>query len=174
MDCLDKERPSMSMVITDPIFDLAYTELLISCQADGCLIFFPETIKEPASDPVDIWAIRMAQYARESGWSSEASGKVLCPEHTDLSKQKRKHSYFPKMSDPQTQREQTSLKQLGAVAQARQIRLQAERQVLAQRERHDLSPPNTRLEQLRTLRTLGGTAQPHPQNGGSTHASQSK
>jgi hypothetical protein len=39
------------------------------------------------------------------------------------------------MTDPQTQREQTSLKQLGAVAQARQIRLQAERQVLAQRER---------------------------------------
>jgi hypothetical protein len=37
------------------------------------------------------------------------------------------------MSDPQTQREQTSLKQLSAVAQARQIRLQAERRALAQR-----------------------------------------
>jgi hypothetical protein len=75
------------------------------------------------------------------------------------------------MTDPQTQREQTSLKQLSAVAQARQIRLQAERQGLAQRERRDLSPPNTTLEQLKTL---GGTAPPHPQNGGSTHASQSK
>jgi hypothetical protein len=76
----------MSISAADPIVDYAYTELLISCQTDGCLMFFPETIKEPADDPVDVWAIRMAQLARESGWSSEASGKVLCPEHTDLSK----------------------------------------------------------------------------------------
>jgi ATP synthase in type III secretion protein N len=39
------------------------------------------------------------------------------------------------MTVPQTQRERTSLKQLSAVAQARQIRLQTERQALAQRER---------------------------------------
>jgi hypothetical protein len=86
MDCLDKERPSMSMVITDPIFYLVYTELLISCQADGCSIFLPETIQKPASDPVDVWATTMAQFARASGWSSNASGKVLCPEHTNLGK----------------------------------------------------------------------------------------
>jgi hypothetical protein len=39
------------------------------------------------------------------------------------------------MFDPQTQRERTSIKQLSAVSQARQIRLQTERQALAQRER---------------------------------------
>lgn len=39
------------------------------------------------------------------------------------------------MTDPQTQREQTSLKQLSAVSLARQIRLQTERQLLAERER---------------------------------------
>jgi hypothetical protein len=39
------------------------------------------------------------------------------------------------MTDPQTQREQTSMKQLAAVSQARRIRLQSERQLLAERER---------------------------------------
>jgi hypothetical protein len=39
------------------------------------------------------------------------------------------------MTDPQTQREQTSIKQLTSVSQARQIRLQTEREALAERER---------------------------------------
>ena len=39
------------------------------------------------------------------------------------------------MSDPQTQREQTSIKQLKWVSRARQIRLQTERNALAERER---------------------------------------
>jgi hypothetical protein len=81
-----KKHRLMRISAADPIVDYAYTELLISCQADGCLMFFPETIKEPASDPVDMWAKTMAQFARASGWSSNASGKVLCPEHADLSK----------------------------------------------------------------------------------------
>jgi hypothetical protein len=39
------------------------------------------------------------------------------------------------MTDPQTQREQTSIKQLTSVSKARQIRLQTEREALAERER---------------------------------------
>lgn len=39
------------------------------------------------------------------------------------------------MTDPQTQREKTSLHQLTSVSQARQIRLQTQRQALAERER---------------------------------------
>jgi hypothetical protein len=39
------------------------------------------------------------------------------------------------MTDPQTQREQTSVKQLKSVSQARQIRLQTERVALTERER---------------------------------------
>jgi hypothetical protein len=39
------------------------------------------------------------------------------------------------MTDPQTQREQTSIHQLTSVSQARQVRLQTEREALAERER---------------------------------------
>jgi hypothetical protein len=38
------------------------------------------------------------------------------------------------MPDPKTQREQTSIKQLTSVSKARQIRLQTERETLAERE----------------------------------------
>lgn len=60
---------------------LAYSELLISCQVEGCGSVFQPTLDEPATDPVEEWAKGMANRAREAGWSESADGRVLCPKH---------------------------------------------------------------------------------------------
>jgi hypothetical protein len=67
--------------MSDPIAELAFAELLICCQVDGCPNVFEATLKERASDPVDDWADRMAKLAREAGWLAEESGRVVCPTH---------------------------------------------------------------------------------------------
>jgi hypothetical protein len=68
-------------IATDPIFETACAELLISCQVDGCQNIFSKTLEEPATDPVEVWAAKMTKLAHESGWSYDADGKVLCPQH---------------------------------------------------------------------------------------------
>lgn len=68
----------------DPIEELAYGELLISCQVEGCQNLFQNCLDEPATDPVEVWAKKMAQSARDIGWSSDFKGKVLCPLHSNL------------------------------------------------------------------------------------------
>ncbi|MFZ3000382.1 MAG: hypothetical protein WA071_08625 [Undibacterium umbellatum] len=68
----------------DIIKNLAYTELLIACQKPGCQNLFQRTIEEPSADPVDEWAKRMANFAREAGWIVDASGRVLCTMHSRL------------------------------------------------------------------------------------------
>jgi len=60
---------------------LAYSELLIACQANGCSHVFQPTIDEPATDPVEDWAKRMTDLAYEAGWSVSVDGRVLCPTH---------------------------------------------------------------------------------------------
>ena len=60
---------------------LAYSELLITCQMDGCNHVFQPTLNEPATDPVDDWAKRMTELARKAGWSVSVDGRVLCPIH---------------------------------------------------------------------------------------------
>ncbi len=65
----------------DAIETLAYSELLISCQVDGCTSVFQPTLDEPATDPVEEWAKEMTNRARKVGWSVSADGQVLCPKH---------------------------------------------------------------------------------------------
>lgn len=60
---------------------LAYSELLITCQADGCSHVFQPTLDEPATDPVEVWAKRMTGLARKAGWAVGIDGRVLCPIH---------------------------------------------------------------------------------------------
>lgn len=66
----------------DHLENIAYCELLISCQYDGCHSILEKSIDEPATDPVEEWAKRMAVHAREMGWSSDCEGRVLCPIHS--------------------------------------------------------------------------------------------
>jgi hypothetical protein len=72
---------------TDPIFDIACAELLISCQVDECQNLLAQTLEQPATDPIDVWAKLMSKHAHEAGWSSDADGRVLCPQHAHLGKQ---------------------------------------------------------------------------------------
>ena len=65
----------------DAMETLAYSELLISCQVDGCSSVFQPTLDEPATDPVEEWACDMTNRARKAGWSISADGQVLCPTH---------------------------------------------------------------------------------------------
>jgi RES domain-containing protein len=65
----------------DPISELAYTDLMITCQIDGCANVFEASLREKPSDPVQDWADRMAKLARDAGWTAEDSGAVVCPTH---------------------------------------------------------------------------------------------
>lgn len=67
--------------LPDPIETLAFTELLISCQAESCPNVFQKSLEEPATDPVEMWSRKMARLAREAGWVSDSTGLVLCPTH---------------------------------------------------------------------------------------------
>lgn len=66
----------------DPIALLAYSELMISCQVNGCIEDLQESLVTTASDPVDEWANSMSEKARSLGWSSDSNGSVLCPKHS--------------------------------------------------------------------------------------------
>jgi hypothetical protein len=68
-------------LLEDPIEIQAYTELMISCSIDGCVEDFQESLTNPAKEPVEAWAKIMAARARESGWASDGSGRILCPLH---------------------------------------------------------------------------------------------
>jgi hypothetical protein len=70
--------------IKQSIQDLAYIEIIVSCQVKGCLELFEPSLDEPATDPVDDWAENMARRAIQAGWSADADGLVLCPSHTHL------------------------------------------------------------------------------------------
>lgn len=72
------------MTPTDPIEDLAYTVILISCQTVGCPNMFEPSLNEPFTDPIDLWAVDMAVRARQAGWSTGADGSVHCPAHGEL------------------------------------------------------------------------------------------
>ena len=80
-------------ILSDPIADVAYTELLIACQVDGCPNVFQKSLEEPATDPVELWATAMAKLAREAGWSTDATGRVLCPTHRHLDAPKSEDSF---------------------------------------------------------------------------------
>jgi len=73
----------MSDVFDDAIARQAYSELLISCQAENCTEDFDACFQEPASDPVEKWANEMAVKARLAGWAVDIKGCVVCPEHFD-------------------------------------------------------------------------------------------
>lgn len=70
--------------LDDPIVAQAYSELMINCQREGCLEDYSESLNQPAEDPVEKWALDMAEKARLSGWSSNKDGVVLCPIHSKL------------------------------------------------------------------------------------------
>jgi len=65
----------------DPIEALAFTELVIACQVDGCRNIFEKSLEQPATDPVHEWSCSMARSARVGGWSADPAGRVLCPVH---------------------------------------------------------------------------------------------
>ncbi|ANH68025.1 hypothetical protein [Mitsuaria sp. 7] len=65
----------------DAVANLAYCELLITCQVGGCRGLFQPTLDERATDPVEEWAATMAERARQAGWSVSVDGRVLCPGH---------------------------------------------------------------------------------------------
>ncbi|SOE06392.1 hypothetical protein SAMN05518800_7041 [Variovorax sp. YR752] len=66
---------------SDPIANLAFAELLISCQVDGCPNVFKKSLEQPANDPVEEWSVAMALSARDEGWGVDSKGLVLCPMH---------------------------------------------------------------------------------------------
>lgn len=66
----------------DKIVEQAYLELMISCQKEGCVEDFPESLQCPPCDPVEKWAEAMAKKARLEGWTSDRAGLVLCPTHS--------------------------------------------------------------------------------------------
>lgn len=68
----------------DIIEDLAFTELLTTCQMPGCQSLLLQSAEEPATDPVDEWSERMAKLARDADWAVDASGRVLCTMHNRL------------------------------------------------------------------------------------------
>lgn len=65
----------------DPIADQAFCELMISCEIGDCLNLLQTCLDEPATDPVEAWAERMAHIARERGWRVSDAGRVVCLEH---------------------------------------------------------------------------------------------
>ena len=65
----------------DTIAEIAFAELIISCQMDYCNAIFQPTLDEPATDPVEEWAQRMANHACRAGWSLDTDGRVKCPKH---------------------------------------------------------------------------------------------
>lgn len=73
---------------SDPIEALAFAELVIACQFDGCRNIFEKSLEQPATDPVHEWSIDMARSARENGWSADPAGRVLCPTHAGAIPQK--------------------------------------------------------------------------------------
>lgn len=72
------------MTPPDPIEDLAYTVIIVSCQTPGCLNLFEPSLDEPFTDPIDLWAAEIAVRARHAGWSTGADGSVHCPAHGGL------------------------------------------------------------------------------------------
>ncbi len=62
---------------TDAIREMAYIELMIYCEEEGCVEVFA---KRPTA-PEEEWAERFAREARDAGWATDAKGRVLCPEH---------------------------------------------------------------------------------------------
>lgn len=66
----------------DPMVNLAFAELLISCQFGDCSNVFKKSLDQPAIDPVEGWSEMMAHSARSEGWSVDSAGLVLCPAHT--------------------------------------------------------------------------------------------
>jgi hypothetical protein len=67
--------------IEQAIQDVAYGEIFLVCKVADCLKLFEPSLNEPATDPVDKWAEDIARRAFNAGWSVDASGRVLCPEH---------------------------------------------------------------------------------------------
>lgn len=65
----------------DAIEALADAELLIACQMAGCWHVFQKGLEDPALDPVEDWATKMAELARDSGWSVGNHGQISCPGH---------------------------------------------------------------------------------------------
>lgn len=65
------------------IQEVAYGEIFLTCKAVGCLNLCEPSLKEPATDPVDKWAEDIARRAFIAGWSTDASGRVLCPKHQE-------------------------------------------------------------------------------------------
>ena len=72
-------------VSDDPLEVLAHCECLLACQASGCRALYEPTLTDPAADPVEAWAHRMATSARRDGWAANSSGLVLCPLHSATS-----------------------------------------------------------------------------------------
>ncbi|OWQ45389.1 hypothetical protein CDL60_19190 [Roseateles noduli] len=63
--------------------EIVHGELLLQCGAESCGQVFAPTLEEPASDPVEPWADRMASRALEAGWSVGKDGHARCPMHPD-------------------------------------------------------------------------------------------
>ncbi|WP_158279171.1 hypothetical protein [Acidovorax sp. CF316] len=72
------------MTPTDPIEDIAYTVIIVSCQTPGCLNLFEPSLAEPFTDPIDQWAAEIAVRARKAGWTVGSDGCVHCPTHSEL------------------------------------------------------------------------------------------
>jgi len=68
---------------SDHIAEIAYTELVIACAAPGCSSIFEPSLSEPATDPVEAWAVDMAGRARQAGWRAGPLATVLCPAHSE-------------------------------------------------------------------------------------------
>jgi len=72
------------MSSTDPIEDLAFTVILVSCHTPACQNIFEPSLIEPFTDPIEQWAVDIAVRARQAGWSAGADGTVHCPAHGEL------------------------------------------------------------------------------------------
>ena len=69
------------MTPTDPIEDLAFTVILVSCQTHGCQNIFEPSLIEPFTEPIELWAADIAVRARQAGWRTGTDGAVHCPAH---------------------------------------------------------------------------------------------
>ena len=49
----------------------------------GCANRFQPSWKRPASQSLSAWSTQMAKLALDDGWSVNARGDVLCPDHKD-------------------------------------------------------------------------------------------
>lgn len=65
----ERKAEAMSKLDDDPIAIQEYSELMVSCQHEGCLEDFAESLSQPASDPVERWAEELSKKARLSGWA---------------------------------------------------------------------------------------------------------